>query len=525
MQVTGEGDGAPLGVMDPFRALAETTPDAILTADAEHRVVFMNPAAERLLGYSAQELVGQSVGIIVPEEQRPAHEAGFSRFVLTGEAHLVGMTVAVDALRADGTRVPVELSLGVVGGGAEITVTAVIRDVSERVRAQRHVAAQLAVTEILTGPDEPGQEARIVQELTAVLGWDIGALWLVEGEHMRVSELWQADPAATVSFAEASRAATFRRGEGGPGMAWESIAPVWMEEAQRAGNFPRADAAAASGLATGVLLPLVTEGSVIGVLELYTRTLEPLNETLRDALATVASQIGESLRRQQHAADLARSNAELEQFAHVVAHDLSEPLRTISGFAELLERRAADDLEPDETQFLTAIVTSARRGQQILDSVLHLARLGTAEIDPLPINLDVVVSEALVGLRAMIEANEAVVDVDPLPTVSGDATQLGQVFQNLVANAVKFRAEAAPHVRISAREREGSWLIEVADNGRGIEPEHPVFGMFERTGTPDEVGLGIGLAVCQTVVERHGGSIWFESTLGQGTTFFLTVPA
>lgn len=525
MEGTGAIDGRPTGIVDPFRALAETTPDAILTADAEHRVVFINPAAERLLGYSAHELVGQRVGIIVPDDQRSAHEAGFDRFVRTGEASLVGMTVPVDALRADGTRVPVELSLGVVGNGEDLTVTAVIRDVSGRVRAQRHVAAQLAVTEILTGPDEPGQEARIVQALTATLGWDVGTLWVVEGDRLRLAELWQVDPKATAAFAEASSASTFTRGEGAPGLAWASAEPVWLDQALHAGNFPRADAAASDGIATGVILPLLTEGSVIGVLELFTRSAEPLDEGLRDTLATVASQIGESLRRQQHAADLARSNAELEQFAHVVAHDLSEPLRTISGFAELLERRAAQALGPSEEQFLSAIVTSARRGQQILDSVLHLARVGSAELQRQPVDLNVVVGEVVMGLRAMIEANGAVVDVGPLPTVPGDATQLGQVFQNLVANAVKFRGEAAPLVQITAREHEDGWLTEVADNGRGIEPGHHVFGMFERTGTADEVGLGIGLAVCQKVVERHGGAIWFESTVGQGTTFLLTLPA
>lgn len=525
MQLSGGDEDAAAGVVDPFRALAETTPDAIITADAGHRVVFMNPAAEQLLGYAAHELVGRSVGVIVPDDLRPAHEAGFDRFVRTGEAHLVGMTVPVDALRADGMRVPVELSLGVVGSGEELTVTAVVRDVSERVRAQRHVSAQLAVTEILTGPDEPGQEARIVQALTAALGWDVGTLWVVEGDQLRLAELWQSDPAATATFAEASSASSFARGEGAPGLAWQSAQPVWLDQALHAGNFPRADAAASDGIATGVILPLVTEGSVIGVLEVFTRSAEPLDEGLRDMLATVASQIGESLRRQQHAADLARSNRELEQFAHVVAHDLSEPLRTISGFAELLERRAAQTLGPDEAQFLSAIVTGARRGQQILDSVLHLARVGSAELERQPVDLNVVVGEVVTGLRAMIEANGAVVDVGPLPTVPGNATQLGQVFQNLVANAVKFRGETAPHVRITAREHEDGWLTEVADNGRGIEPGHHVFGMFERTGSADEVGLGIGLAVCQKVVERHGGAIWFESTVGHGTTFLLTLPA
>lgn len=509
---------------EPFRALAETTPDAIITADASNRMRFVNPAAEQLLGYSAQEMVGQPVTMIVPEEQRPAHLAGFERFVRTREPRLVGSTVTVEVRRADGVLVPVELSLGVAGSGDDLTLTAVIRDISERVRHQRHVAAQLAVTQILAGPDAPDQEARIVESLTSSLGWDMGVLWVVDGPQLRPAELWQSVPAATAALAEATRQSRFRRGEGAPGMAWQAAQPVWMEEARRANNFPRAEAAAADGIVTGVVLPIVTEGSVIGVLELFSRARDPLDEDLRDVLATVASQIGESLRRQQHAADLARSNADLEQFALVVAHDLAEPLRTIAGFAQLLERRGGDGSPEQAAEMVATILTSAQRGQQILDSVLHLARIGTGTLEREPVDLGALTDDVLRGLQAMIETHEARIDVAPLPTVTGDATLLGQLLQNLLANAMKFRSDAPPHVRISAGEDQDSWTIDVADNGRGIAGGKDVFQLFTRVGAPGEVGLGVGLAVCQKVAERHGGTIRFESTPGAGTTFSFTLP-
>lgn len=524
MAMEGRGSPSATAPAEPFRALAETTPDAIITADASNRMLFANPAAEQLLGYAAAELVGQPVTMIVPEEQRSAHLAGFERFVRTREPRLVGTTVAVNVRRSDGTLVPVELSLGVAGSADDTTLTAVIRDVSERVRHQRHVAAQLAVTQILTGPDTPDQEARIVESLTASLGWDVGALWLVEATHLRPVELWQAEPAATATFAEATRGSRFRLGEGAPGMAWQSARPVWLEEALRAHNFPRAAAATADGIATGVVLPLVTEGSVIGVLELFSRRKEPLDDDLRDVLATVASQVGESLRRQQHAADLARSNADLEQFALVVAHDLAEPLRTIAGFAQLLERRGGEGSPEEAAEMVATIHTSAQRGQQILDSVLHLARIGTGTLERAPVDLGALADDVVGGLQAMIEAHAARIDVAPLPTVTGDATMLGQLLQNLLANAMKFRTEAPPHVRVSAGEDQDAWTIDVADNGRGITGGKDVFELFTRAGAPGEVGLGVGLAVCQKVVERHGGAIRFESTPGAGTTFSFTLP-
>lgn len=514
-----------IGAMaDPFRALAETTPDAIVTANSANCILFVNPAAEQLLGYSAQEMVGQPVTMIVPEEQRSAHLAGFERYVRTREAHLVGSTVMVDVRRADGVLVPVELSLGVAGFGEDLTVTSVIRDISERVRHQRHLAAQLAVTQILAGPDTPDQEARVVESLTSSLGWDMGVLWLVDGAQLQPAELWQATPEATATLADATSQSRFRRGEGTPGLAWQAARPVWMEEAHRANNFPRAEAAATDGIVTGVVLPIVTEGSVIGVLELFSRRPDPLDEDLRDVLATVASQIGESLRRQQHAADLARSNADLDQFALMVAHDVAEPLRTIAGFAQLLESRAGSGPAEDTAEFVAAIATSARRGQEILDGVLHLARVGSRRLESAPIDLTVVVDEVLIGLRAMVDTEGARIEVAPLPTVNGDATMLGQLFQNLLANAMKFRGDAPPHIRISADDHQDAWQIEVADNGRGIPSGHDVFELFNRSGSPEEVGLGVGLAICQKVVERHGGRIWFASVPGEGTTFSFTLP-
>lgn len=515
--------GAASSTGDPFRALAHTTPDAIVTADASNRITYANPAAEQLTGHRADELVGQPVGVIVPESQRAAHGAAFARFVTTREGHLVGRTIEVNVLRADGREVPVELSLGVAGSEAEVTLTAVMRDISQRVRHQRNTAAHLAVTAAVSSADTPDLETRIVTALGETLAWHLCSLWRVDGDHLRLSATWQSDPLATESFFEASRALAFRRGEGAPGAVWATAEPTWLDTSHE--RFLRAGEARSSGLVTGVLLPLITEGEVIGVLELYTRRHEAVDAELQDTLATVASQIAETLRRRQHAEDLVRSNRDLEHFASIAAHDLSEPLNTIVGFAELLEQRHRDALPPEAAEFAAAMRASAVRGREVLDGLLRLARAGSEELRVAPVDLGELVGEVLLGLGAALRAGNAEVEVAAsLPTVTADRALLGQVFQNLLANAIKFRGEHDPRISVTADEQPAGWRISVADNGVGIAQGDEVFDLFRRAAEPIHVGSGIGLALSRTIVERHGGTIGFESRPGHGTTFHVTLP-
>jgi PAS domain S-box-containing protein len=518
------GGGAPGELL---AALAHTTPDAIITANTRNRITYVNPAAERLLGHAAADLLGAEIGMIVPERLRAGHTAGFDRFVRTREARLVGRTVEVPALRADGTEVPVELSLGVAGTGEDITLTAVIRDVSERVRLARYLSAQLAVTSVLVGAQVAGEtDRRIVCALTKHLGWDVGALWLDGGGALAVAGYWEVDPGRTAAFATACREATFGRGEGVVGQVWQDAEPAWLEQSTADIRFVRAEAALASGLQTGVVLPLITEGAVVGVLEVFTHAREPVDERLRDMLGTVASQVAESLRRREHAVDLARSNSDLEHFAQTVAHDLSDPLRTINGFAELILDRYRDGMDVKHLAFMQMIASGALRGSRMLDGLLTFARFDTRTLDPARVDVAEVLAEVSAGLRVTIDAKQATIRADALPVVHADPVLLAQVLQNLVANALKFTVERPPVIDVSAVRQSTAWRISVSDNGPGIDPvgrEH-IFDMFGRGGRSREEGLGIGLALCAKIVERHGGQLGCESTPGHGATFSFTLP-
>jgi light-regulated signal transduction histidine kinase (bacteriophytochrome) len=237
------------------------------------------------------------------------------------------------------------------------------------------------------------------------------------------------------------------------------------------------------------------------------------------------------LRRQEdllkrQAADLARSNAELEQFAYVASHDLQEPLRMVASFTQLLAKRYAGKLDAKADEYIQYTVGGAKRMQQLITDLLALSRVGTGGGEFRDVALEDVMSDVLLNLGPAIQESGSAVVHDSLPTVLADRGQMTQLLQNLIGNAIKFRGTTLPRVLISAEETGDEWTISVSDNGIGIAPEHKerVFQIFQRLHTRDQYpGTGIGLAVCRKIVERHSGKIWLDSSPGAGTTFHFTL--
>ena len=224
--------------------------------------------------------------------------------------------------------------------------------------------------------------------------------------------------------------------------------------------------------------------------------------------------------------ELARSNAELEQFAYVASHDLQAPLATIASYAQLLEKRYKDQLDSQASKFISNIVHGCTRMQTLIDDLLEYSRVSRSQKPFQIIDCNHAVQQVIANLQGAIRDTQAVVTVSELPAVMGDISQLIQLFQNLVGNAIKYRHDASPTVYINAYKQENNWLFSVSDNGIGIASQHQkrIFQIFQRLHTQREYsGTGIGLAICQKIVERHGGSIWVESELGQGSTFHFTL--
>jgi two-component system, cell cycle sensor histidine kinase and response regulator CckA len=252
-----------------------------------------------------------------------------------------------------------------------------------------------------------------------------------------------------------------------------------------------------------------------------------IKERTSDLVVANEQLMNEINEREQAESDLQRSNAELQQFAYVASHDLQEPLRMISSYMQLLERRYKNQLDHDADEFIAYAVDGAKRMQGLIIDLLQLSRLGTRERSIGAVDCEEILKQALGNLQASIAECCAQVTHEPLPTLTADATQLVQLFQNLIGNAVKFRGTETPRIHVSAEPMNGKCLFSVRDNGIGIDPEHSerIFGIFQRLHGRDEYpGTGIGLAICKKIVERHDGQIWVESEPGQGATFFFTIP-
>ncbi|MFQ5875378.1 MAG: ATP-binding protein, partial [Dehalococcoidia bacterium] len=289
-------------------------------------------------------------------------------------------------------------------------------------------------------------------------------------------------------------------------------------------------------------IPLKAGGRVVGVIEVWEsagrREFSAEELALAEGIAQYAAtalenaqlfqqvkQAEEALAHQ--AQDLSRSNEELEQFAYVASHDLQEPLRMVASYTQLLARRYKDQLDADADEFIEYTVDGVTRMQELINGLLAYSRVGTQGNSLQPSDCSSIFDQVLSNLQEAIQESSAVVTRDALPTVMGDAPQLGQLFQNLVGNAIKFHGENPPQVHVSAERNDKEWVFSVRDNGIGIDRQYAdrIFTIFQRLHNREEYpGTGIGLSISKKIVERHGGRIWVESEPGEGSTFCFTIP-
>lgn len=264
------------------------------------------------------------------------------------------------------------------------------------------------------------------------------------------------------------------------------------------------------------------EGQPQAILEINTDVTESkrMEEVLRTLNAELEQKVAE------RTAALQRSNDELQQFAYIVSHDFQEPLRTVGSYVQLLARRYQGKLDADADLYISLAADGVRRMQNLLTDLLAYTRIGGASQEFTSVDCEAILTHVLEDLQAASAASAATVTHEPLPSVHGDATHLGLVFQNLISNALKFHGDAPPRIHVSARREGAFWRFSIQDNGIGIDPAQAgrIFQVFQRLHARDKYGgAGIGLAICKKIVERHGGRIWVESQSGQGSTFFFTL--
>jgi PAS domain S-box-containing protein len=475
-----------------YRGLLEAAPDAMVVVNQGGEIVLLNVQAEKQFGYRRDELLGQKVTNIIPDGFAERLVADHLRSAEDAVAQRIGTGIELTGRRKDGSAFPIEIMLSPLESAEGILVTAAIRDISVRKAAEKHIAQMEGR---YRGLLEAAPDAMVV-----------------------VNQ----DGAIVLLNVQAEKEFGYRRDEL-LGQKVTNIIPEGFAERLIADGLRSAEDALAQHIGAGIELTGRRKDGNAFPIEIMLSPLESTEGILvTAAIRDITVRKTAEAHLLQKVEELNRSNEELGQFAYIASHDLQEPLRMVASYTQLLSRRYKGKLDADADEFISFAVDGASRMQGLIQDLLAYSRVGSKGKTLRDTSSEEALERALKNLRGSIEESGALVTHDPLPTVLADETQLTQLLQNLVGNAIKYQKPGTPLVHIAAKNGGKKWEFSVQDNGLGIEPQYfqRIFGMFQRLHKRDEfAGTGIGLAICKKIVERHGGTISVESEPGHGSTF------
>jgi PAS domain S-box-containing protein len=476
-----------------YRGLLEAAPDAMVVVNPSGDIVLLNVQAEKQFGYRRDELVGQKVKNIIPEGFAERLVADGLRSAEDALAQQIGTGIELIALRKNGTEFPIEIMLSPLDSAEGILVTAAIRDISVRKEAEKHLAR---MESRYRGLLEAAPDAMVVVNQKG----DIVLLNV-----------------------QAEKQFGYHRDEL-VGQRMKNIIPAGFAERLIADALRSTEDALAQQIGTGIEITGRRKDGTEFPIEIMLSPLESAEGVLvTAAIRDITTRKVAEAHLLYKVEELNRSNEELGQFAYIASHDLQEPLRMVASYTQLLARRYKGRLDSDADEFIAFAVDGANRMQRLIQDLLAYSRVGTKGKELRETSSEEALQRAILNLRGAIADSGAMVTHDLLPPVLADETQLVQLFQNLIGNAIKYQNPGVPRIHVSAiKNGGGKWTFSVRDNGLGIDPQYfeRIFVMFQRLHKREEfAGTGIGLAICKKIVERHGGEISVQSQPGKGSTF------
>lgn len=472
-----------------LRAVIDSALDAFISIDQHGVIVEWNRQAESMFGWSRDEAVGRAIAeTIIPVHHRQAHTEGLKRLVETGEGTVLNRRLTLSALRRDGTEFPVELAISnPIQVGPQHYIHAFVRDATEH----NKVVGAVRVSEAL------------YHSLVDCLPI-----------HVTRSNLEGRIIYANKTFCDMVGV----REQEILGKTNRDLSPPEMAE-----KYDRDDRRVAE---TGEVFADIEENTIAGKDYFFELRKTPVRDATGKIVATQAI-FWDVTEREQARAALARSHRDLDEFVAVVSHDLHAPMRAVVSYCQLLQQRYKGQPDDVAEEYVRYVMEGAKRMQTLIDALRRYARVTRKDTLHRPVDCERVLADAESNLEVEIKERTATVTHDPLPTVKGDPTQLMQLFQNLIGNAIKYCQQSRPMVHVRAEESDDAWQFSVRDNGIGIDltKVKDIFRIFQRLHSEEAEfsGTGIGLATCKRIVERHGGEIHVESNPGEGSVFRFTV--
>lgn len=490
------------------RLIMNAALDAIICIDTEGMVTFWNPQAEEIFGWKQEEVMGRRLSsIIIPEPYRQMHDHGMEQYKVTGKGPALNVLLELNAINREGTMFPIELTVLPIKQESEEFFCAFIRDISERKKSETLIR-------------RTNERYELVAKATsdAIWDWDMRTHVVVRSgdglqklfgysteEASRDNDFWRKH----VHPEDLERVVEKRRK-----LLEETNDQFWEDEyrfEKRDGSFAFVyDRGYVIRNKEGKAVRMIGSTQDITALKQSEQQLQELNQVL-----------------EKRAAELMTSNRELERFAYVASHDLQEPLRMVSSFLQLLDRQYSVGLDEKAREYINFAVGGAERMKRLILDLLSYSRVGTVNEPFQLVDMNGLVKNVVQIFESRFEKEQITLRIDHLPTIQGNASQLQQLIQNLIGNALKYKSDNPPVVEIGCTEEANRFVFYVKDNGIGINPRYfeKIFVVFQRLHPIDNYsGTGIGLAICKKIIERHHGEIWVSSEEGKGSTFYFSLP-